>query len=447
MDYVALIKDRLRVSTLIGEFVTLKNAGTSIKGLCPFHSEKTPSFSVDDGKGFYHCFGCGASGDIFTFVQQFHGLDFKEALRFLAPRAGVILPERVIKPASTNALGLLKNAGEWFRRQIIKDVSDYLNQRSIDSQLQSDFDVGYAPAEGLYKHLLDLGHDKQLIFALGLCRKADHGGVFDFFQNRIIFPIKNKDGDIIGFGGRAMTGQEPKYLNSIESSVFKKSYNLYNQERITESERVFVVEGYTDVIAMKKRGYTAVAPLGTALTRNQLQSIWAAGCTPILCFDGDSAGRRATKKAVQMATLNTAKKTMLEVVLLPPGQDPCGLMSTKNLDNALSKTKILKWHEFLQKDVKIERVLLNLLFHFPGILERRGEEVSRLELTEDFGAKVLNILVDQTLKGTSNFKERCREELVKVGLSELLGKPPMLQSQKDADKEVERLIVHLRQND
>lgn len=340
MDFISAIKDRIKISTVVGESVPLRQAGNSLKGLCPFHTEKTPSFIVNDEKGTYHCFGCGAHGDVFSFVESQSGMSFKDALQNLAARAGITLPKRAVKEGRQKELEVLQAASEWFQTQLRAlgqrtGVQSYLTSRGIGQEAQEKFCLGYAPREGLYKHLLSLGFEKTIILSLGLCKKTDYGGTvsfFDFFQDRIIFPIKSSDGGVIAFGGRALGNKQPKYINSPDSPVFKKGFNLYNQDSVREHSRVFVAEGYTDVIAICNTGRAAVAPLGTALTAAHLSLLRRRGCTPILCFDGDEAGERAVKRVAELT-----KEPDTPVVRLPPGEDPASLACKGLLDGALSR--------------------------------------------------------------------------------------------------------------
>ncbi|ABD86540.1 DNA primase [Rhodopseudomonas palustris] len=334
------LRARLPVSEVVGRRVKLKKAGREWKGLSPFQQEKSPSFTVNDQKGFYHDFSSGKHGDIISFVMETDGCGFTEAVERLAQMAGVPLP--AVTPDA---------ARQEQRRKSLYDVMDlaakffadtlaarqgarargYLADRAMSPATQLKFRIGYAPGErfALKEHLGKLGIPVEDMVEAGLLISGEDIPVpFDRFRDRVMFPIADVRGRVIAFGGRALEKDVPaKYLNSPETPLFHKGDNLYNlavaRAAAHDGAPLIVVEGYVDVIAMVGAGYAAtVAPLGTALTENQLQLLWKMADEPILCFDGDKAGQKAAWRAADMALPHLAPGKSLRFALLPEGQDP-----------------------------------------------------------------------------------------------------------------------------
>ncbi|MBV9078854.1 MAG: DNA primase [Methylobacteriaceae bacterium] len=338
------IRARLPVSTVVGRKVRLKKAGREWKGLSPFNAEKTPSFYVNDQKGFYHCFSSGKHGDIFTFLMETEGLSFPEAVERLAAEAGVDLPKASPEAArqEARARGLhevVELAAAWFEAALAgragRAARDYLERRGIDEELRRTFRIGYAPPEryGLRDHLAGQGVAADAMAEAGLLVTGPEIAVpYDRFRDRVMFPIADLRGRIVAFGGRAMSADVPaKYLNSPETPLFSKGRLLYNFHRARpaaqEAGTLVAVEGYVDAIALHSAGYAnVVAPLGTALTEDQLALLWRAADEPILCFDGDKAGRRAAYRAVDVALPILPPGKSLRFALLPEGQDPDDLV-------------------------------------------------------------------------------------------------------------------------
>jgi DNA primase len=356
------IRTRLPVSAVVGKRVRLKKAGREWKGLSPFNAEKSPSFFVNDQKGFYHCFSSGKHGDIFTFVQETEGLSFPEAVEKLAGEAGVALPavshEAEVQERRRRSLhDVMEIATEFFERELRgrrgAQARDYLARRGLSLDTQQMFRIGYAPAErfALRDHLAEKGVSADAMDATGLLVGGEDVAVpFDRFRDRVMFPICDAKGRVIAFGGRALSADVPaKYLNSPETPLFEKGRVLYNAHRARKAahERgtVVAVEGYVDVIAMTAAGFPhAVAPLGTALTAEQLALLWRMADEPILCFDGDSAGRRAAYRALDVALPAIPEGKSLRVALLPDGQDPDDLVRSggaQALERALANARPL----------------------------------------------------------------------------------------------------------
>lgn len=334
------IRVRLPISAVVGKRVRLKKAGREWKGLSPFNAEKTPSFYVNDQKQFYHCFSSGKHGDIFTFLMETEGVSFPEAVERLAAEAGVALPkltreDREDEVRRNTLYDALDLAADFFtaslRGRFGVKARDYLAGRSLGSEIQDRFRIGYAPPEryALRDHLAGKGISIELMEEAGLLVTAEDVKVpYDRFRDRIMFPICDLRGRVIAFGGRAMSPQvSAKYLNSPDTPLFNKGRILYNHHLARKAAHdrgtVIAVEGYVDVISLTVAGFAhTVAPLGTALTEDQLTLLWRMADEPILCFDGDGAGRRAAFRALDVALPHLAAGKSLRFALLPEGQDP-----------------------------------------------------------------------------------------------------------------------------
>ncbi len=347
------IKDRLDVVTVVGRYVPLKKSGASYKGLCPFHSEKTPSFYVFPQTGTWKCFGCGAGGDIFTFVEKRENLPFPDVLRMLAKEAGVHLEEP--RPEVRDALQRLRElhtqATSWFQSQLLasqegKRVREYLARRQISQETIEAFQLGYARDgwEHLITWLKDKGFSLEEIVQGGLAIQRDSGGAYDRFRNRLIIPIRDAQGRVIAFGGRILGEGEPKYLNSPQTPIFDKSQVIFAldmaRRAIRAKDQVVLVEGYMDVISAHQRGFkNVVAAMGTSITPQQIKILSRYSRNFVFALDADAAGARATWRGVQMVqeTLSaggvltptargfrTEKRMLADVgiAIMPEGQDP-----------------------------------------------------------------------------------------------------------------------------
>ncbi|RLQ88293.1 DNA primase [Notoacmeibacter ruber] len=339
------IRDRVPISAVIGQRVTFdRKKSVPAKGdywaCCPFHGEKTPSFHCEDRKGRYHCFGCGVSGDHFRFLTELDGMPFPEAVERVAEMAGVSMPTPDPQAAQREKKrGTLSDvmamAASFFQEQLQggqgAHARAYLRERGLGSSVQARFGMGYAPdsRNALKSYLADKGIDQKAMEACGLIVFGDDIAVsYDRFRDRIMFPIEDTRGRVIAFGGRAMKPDAlAKYLNSPETELFHKSNVLFNHGQARKAAQaagsIIVVEGYVDVIALAQAGFNnAVAPLGTALTEEQLEMLWRMTGEPVLCFDGDEAGRKAAYRAADLALPKIAAGRSLRFVLLPDGKDP-----------------------------------------------------------------------------------------------------------------------------
>jgi DNA primase len=338
------IRARLPVSQVVGRKVALKRAGREFKGLSPFKTEKTPSFTVNDQKGFYHCFASGEHGDIFTFVMKTEGVSFPEAVERLAQEAGVPVPKAGPRDAEaedqkTRLYELLAASAAFFERQLAapqgREARQYLAKRGLDAEGIARFRLGYAPSSksALKEHLATAGFTAADMAASGMLIAGDDIPVsYDRFRHRIMFPICDLKGRTIAFGGRALDADAPaKYLNSPETPLFHKGATLFNAHNARapahDKGQLIVVEGYMDVIALSLAGFPeTVAPLGTALTEDQVRLLWRMAREPILCFDGDAAGRRAAFRAVETVLPHLKPGYSLQFAFLPDGLDPDDLV-------------------------------------------------------------------------------------------------------------------------
>jgi DNA primase len=329
------IKSRLDIIDVISEYVDLKKSGSNYRALCPFHSEKTPSFMVSPQKQIFHCFGCGAGGDIFGFIMRYDNVSFPEALSTLAKKAGVEVRGAWGQKSvsGTDILYTLhEDAAGFYVSQLEKTGTalSYLIGRGFDRETIKEFRLGYAPArpDSLLTFLRGKGYGDRVVETAGLARFSDDRKPHDMFRDRIVFPINDAGGRVIAFGARIMGNasgsKAPKYLNSPETPIFKKGENLYGlgaaREHIRKKGYAVISEGYTDVIMFHQHGIrTAVAPLGTALTEGHLKKIRAYAKKLLLVFDGDEAGLKAARRSLQIIYENGLRA---KVLLLPEGHDP-----------------------------------------------------------------------------------------------------------------------------
>lgn len=346
------LRDRLTLSEVVGRRVKLTRAGREFKGCCPFHREKTPSFYVNDDKQFFHCFGCGAHGDVLGFVMRHDNLPFTEAIEALAAQAGLQVPrqtqEDVHEAKQQKGLyDLCEETAKWFEAQLHapanRDVLGYLTGRGIKPEIIDSFRLGYAPIEdqGLRIHLRSQGYTEPQMIEAGVIKPSTTGREsYAFFRDRVMFPVADARGRIVAFGGRVLPDHlrpprssnhnPPKYINSAENRLFHKGQMLYAQQHArmaADKSPIIVVEGYMDVIACQQAGFRgAVAPLGTALTQEQILALWKMipleSKEPILCFDGDDAGYRAAVRAVDRILPLLKPSQSVRFAFLPEGDDP-----------------------------------------------------------------------------------------------------------------------------
>ena len=339
------LRSRVTLSSVIMRTTKLQRAGREWKACCPFHNEKTPSFTVSDEKGFYHCFGCQAHGDVISWMTDQRGLSFMDAVKELAAEAGMEVPAldpRAARQAEERA-GLhevMQAAQDWFVASLEAPggtkAREYLKSRGFNVRTVERFGFGFAPNERQAMKASLKQFDETLLIEGGLRIAVEDKEPYDRFRNRLMLPIHDARGRVIAFGGRILEADSkaPKYLNSPDTPLFDKGRTLYNLHRAgpasRQSGRMIVVEGYMDVIALAAAGFEeAVAPLGTALTERQIELLWRMVETPILCFDGDAAGQRAAMRAIERALPLLRPAHSLAIVRLPAGLDPDDLLKAK----------------------------------------------------------------------------------------------------------------------
>lgn len=408
------LRARVTLSSVISRTTRLIKAGHEFKACCPFHNEKSPSFTVNDQKGFYHCFGCGAHGDVIRWMTDQRGLSFMDAVKELASEAGMELPApdpRAAKAAEQrdSLHDVMKAAQDWFVAQLAGPEGEraraYLATRGFDAHTIQRFGFGYAPEgrQALKAALKDVP-EARLIEA-GLRIAVDDKEPYDRFRGRLMLPIEDARGRVIAFGGRILDSHKtdaPKYLNSPDTPLFDKGRTLYNLHRAgpasRQTGRIVVVEGYMDVIALAAAGIAdVVAPLGTALTERQLELLWRLVETPILCFDGDAAGQRAAMRAIARALPLLRPAHSLRIVRLPAGLDPDDLIRQRGvgtmeavLAEARPLVEVLWEHERDAQplDTPEDKAGLKarLLAHVETIADRDIQALYRRELLERFSA-------------------------------------------------------------
>ena len=394
-DVLNEVRNAVDLVELASSYVHLKRSGRGYMGCCPFHKEKTPSFHIDPDKQLYHCFGCGAGGSVFKFVMAAEGLDFPDAVKLLADRSGIRLPElsgdggEDIYRRKRDMYAMNKAAARFFRDCLFSPEGEaartYLQRRQLTSKTVSSFGIGYAPKgwDGLLKHLEAQGYPRDMMAEAGLCIRNDRGHMYDRFRDRIMFPIFDVRQNIIGFGGRIMTGDGAKYMNSPESIIYDKGKNLFALNIAKKSKRGYyvLVEGYMDVISLHQAGIDcAVAGCGTALTEAQARLI-AKGNTVYLCYDMDEAGQKALARASAIFNGLDAK---LKVISIPDGKDA---------DEYIKKYGGEKFEELLEGS--------------PSVTKNKVEQLLKKYDPDDVGQKVelLNEAA-RMLAGISNAVER-----------------------------------------
>ena len=417
------LRTRVSLSSVVGRKVTWdvrkSNQGKGdMWAPCPFHQEKSASFHVDDRKGYYYCFGCHAKGDALTFIKETENLGFMEAVEVLAREAGMPMPERDARAAQvadrrTQLIAVMDEAVKWFRLQLktsaAAEARAYLVKRGLSEAAQDRWDIGFAPDgwHGLQLAMKQKGISDDLLVASGVCAKSDKGGEpYDRFRNRIIFPIRDGRGRAISLGGRAMDPKDnAKYLNGPETEIFDKGRNLYNhapaREAAGKGKPLIVAEGYMDVIALCEAGFTAaVAPLGTAVTEDQLRLMWRIHDEPIIALDGDAAGIRAALRVVDLALPLLEAGKGLRFAVLPGGQDPDDLIKSQGpqamqavIEGAQPMVRLLWQRETEgrvfdspERKATLDKSLRAALKRIadPSIRAHYGEDIKRLRL-ELFG--------------------------------------------------------------
>ena len=399
-DFISEIKGRLKVSDVVRRSVKLTQRGAEFVGLSPFKNEKTPSFTVNDQKEFYHCFSTSEHGDIFSFIMKTKGLTYPEAIEMLAIQAGLDPEKGKIKDNNYNEqinLNLFKLIDE-AKNFYIENLKTsnipklYLDKRDVNKEIISKFEIGYANNQNndLFNFLKSKGYEVADILKLGLIKKSKYkeNEYYDFFRNRLIFPIKDYRSRVIAFGGRELDNSEIKYINSSDSVIFKKSFNLYNISLAIEEKRnldeIYLVEGYMDAVSLYQNGFkTVVAPLGTAVTKFQLEAMWRYCKCPTIIFDGDEAGQKAALRAARLSLPLLKPEYSLKVCILPNNTDP---------DDYLKQNSDSDFKRLLNKSQSLSDFIWNS--------EYGNSDISTPEQKAGFEKKIISItneIADKTI--------------------------------------------------
>lgn len=389
------LKDRLDIVDIISEYVDLKRTGSSFKGLCPFHNEKTPSFSVSREREYFHCFGCHERGDAISFIMKIENLNYVDALKFLADKYGMTLEESYVSKENIEKRNRLYDinsmAAKFYMKNLLTDdfPQAYLQKRGLSKRILNKFFLGYAKNDnGLYEYLKSKGIEDEDMLELGLVSRFSNR-IVDKFQDRLIFPILNNKNKVIGFGGRTLTDNKIKYLNSPESEIFKKRNNIYGVNIINKTRnqnKIILVEGYMDVIGLYNKGIDyAVATLGTALTQEQAKMVKRYGNEVYIAYDGDTAGIKATLRAIDIFKNMDVQLSILE---FPDNMDP---------DEYINKYGQKEFEQLLKKSTNpIDFKLQKLLDLTPNKSEFIKQVITFL--SEFKGNTVRDIYIDKAAK-------------------------------------------------
>ena len=407
--FIDELLSRVDIVDVINPRVSLRKAGKEFTACCPFHDEKTPSFTVSQQKQFYHCFGCGAHGNALSFLMEFEHAGFVEAVEDLASIVGLEVPreearpgEAVHQPSNQGLYGLLERAVKFYRSQLrqhsqsVKAI-DYLKQRGMSGEIAGEYEVGYAPP-GWDSVTRALSASTQDLIDCGLLIEKDGGGSYDRFRDRVMFPIRDVRGRVIGFGGRVLGDDTPKYLNSPETAVFHKGRELYGlyqaRKNVRKLERLIVVEGYMDVLALAQYGLrNCVATLGTATTQEHLERMFRVVDEVVFCFDGDRAGREAAERALENALPVMKEGRQLRFMFLPDGEDPDTVVRGEGADAfALRVTQAKNFSEFFY-EVLMKQVDI-------GSVDGRAKlvDLARVQLSKLRPGVLYEMMVDELAK-------------------------------------------------
>ncbi|MGD9676830.1 MAG: DNA primase [Vulcanibacillus sp.] len=436
-EIIDSIRHHYDITDFIGQYVQLKKSGHNYFGLCPFHSEKTPSFSVSPDKQIYYCFGCGSGGDVIRFVMNIEGLDFVEAVSYLAKDSGLDIPQidnftapEIKDQQRVSILEAYSLASKFYHYLLLETEQgqpalQYLSKRGFNREHIETFNLGYSPSSSdtVANFLLKRGFNLEVLKEAGLVAQTDDGRNYDHFRNRIIFPIADIQGKVIAFGGRVLDDRHPKYLNSQETKIFNKSGVLYNlhlaKKEIRKNGRVILFEGYVDTIAAWKAGVNyGVASLGTSLTEQQANILRRYANEILICYDSDTAGQQATLRAIEILSKTGCK---IKVVLLPQGYDPDDYLSEYGadsfqkdiIDQAVSVTNFKLTHIRKEFNLKDDTKRLDYLRKALEIISDLKHEVERDHylklLSEEFQISI------NSLK--SDFNQICKEKTNKKALT------------------------------
>ena len=422
-SFIADLIARVDIVDVVGRYVQLKKGGVNYMGLCPFHNEKSPSFTVSPTKQFYHCFGCGAHGTAIGFLMEYSGLGFVDAIKDLAQSHGMVVPEDDAMPplqrAEIQAKSLalseaMTRANDYYRAQLkaAPEAIAYLRNRGLSGEVAAKFGIGYAPDgwDNLRNEFSDYDNPALTESGLVIDKEGEVGGKhkrYDRFRDRIMFPIKNTKGQVIGFGGRVMGSGEPKYLNSPETPLFQKGYELYGlfeaRQAIREAGYVLVTEGYMDVVALAQKGFPqAVATLGTACTSTHVQKLLRQTDQIIFSFDGDSAGRRAARRALEacMPLVNDSKT--IKFLFLPAEHDP---------DSYIREFGAEVFQQTVQDAMPLSQFLLNLVSQDNDLTTLEGRARTQFEAKSALQSMTPSSLRLQIVRGLAQLTQTTPMEI------------------------------------
>lgn len=409
------ILTKINIVDLINSRVKLKKAGRDYQACCPFHHEKTPSFTVSDKKQFYHCFGCGAHGNAISFLMEYDKLEFVEAVEELAGFLGLEIPyekrphfndngKQVGYQTKRNLYELMQEIAKFYQQQLPLNIpaQSYLQQRGLSAEIIERFQIGYVPnaMDTVYRQFGKTREEQQKLFDLGMLSRNDRGNVYDKFRNRIMFPIRDRRGRTVAFGGRVLTDEKPKYLNSPETITYHKGSELYGLFEALQADdspqKLLVVEGYMDVVALAQFGVNyAVASLGTSTTSEQIQLLFRSTEQVICCYDGDRAGRDAAWRALENALPYMEDGRQLKFIFLPDDEDPDSFIRQygkqgfeEYIEKAQSLSEFLFAHltpkvDFSSKESKTKLAALGI-----PLIEKIPSKALRMELRHLFAKKL-----------------------------------------------------------
>ncbi|RLA09066.1 MAG: DNA primase [Gammaproteobacteria bacterium] len=397
--FIQDLTDKINIVDVVGARVKLKKTGGNFSGLCPFHNEKTPSFSVNIAKGFYHCFGCGASGSVISFVMQYENLPFVEAVQSLCQRFGIALPEQNIQSQEKSAKNqleyqrltrVMQKANDFYCEELKKSTiaQDYLIQRKLSPAVIEKYKIGYAPNS--WQNFNNQNISGADLLNTGLQKQNEKGKIYDRLRDRITYPIFNNRGTIIGFGARAISDDnKPKYLNSPQTKLFDKSYELYGMYQILNSKNKFdsiiLTEGYMDVISLSQHGFeNAVSASGTAISAHQIQSLHRFCDIIIVCLDSDQAGINAALKITYIALPLLKENKQIKFITLPAGDDP---------DDYIQNNGAEKFNILIENSKSIEIFLLE---HIKN--QYQTDDIAGKNATINEVYKIINLIQDESYK-------------------------------------------------
>lgn len=428
-DFILQLKQANPIESVMGSYVALKRSSRDFVCLCPFHSEKTPSCHINVGKQFFHCFGCHAGGDVITFIMKAENLEYIEAVRFLAERAGISMPEdrgNDVSRLKARILEINRIAARYFNNILTKDPKGekgrlYFRSRQLSAQTITKYGLGYAPDDwhGLERYLKSQGCTEEELVAADLCRRSRKDGVFDFFRDRVMFPIIDLRGNVIAFGGRVIDGDGPKYLNTSDTLVFKKSLNLFsmNFAKRSNERRLILAEGYMDVIAVNQGGFeNVVATLGTALTSEQARLMSQYADEVVIAYDSDGAGQAAAARAINLlGEVGVATR----IIKMEGAKDPdeyikkFGSLRFKQLlDNSEGAVnfRLAKCKEGLDLSSDTGKVeylnrCVDVLADINSSLER-GVYISKVAKEQDFPRETLDAQIKEVIRKRINSEKK-----------------------------------------